>query len=42
MGGADGGGLVLFCTGGDGTWSVLFGRSAAGELVSVVVVRSYL
>ncbi|MFF2368873.1 hypothetical protein ACFVU0_40050 [Streptomyces sp. NPDC058122] len=41
VGGA-GGGLVLFCAGGDGTWPVWFGRSAAGEVVSVVVVRSYL
>lgn len=34
--------LVSFCTGGDGTWPVWLGRSAAGELVSVVVVTSYL
>ncbi|GAB2800782.1 hypothetical protein GCM10027073_36260 [Streptomyces chlorus] len=34
--------LVSFCTGGDGTWPVWLGRSAAGELVSVVVITSYL
>ncbi|MFD5816688.1 DUF4241 domain-containing protein [Streptomyces sp. NPDC127038] len=39
---ATGAGLVLFYTGGDGTWPVWLGRSAAGEFVSVVVVRSYL
>ncbi|MEU0437731.1 DUF4241 domain-containing protein [Streptomyces sp. NPDC006290] len=39
---ATGGDLVLFYTGGDGTWPVWLGRSAAGELVSVVVVTSYL
>ncbi|MCF4140818.1 DUF4241 domain-containing protein [Streptomyces sp. Tue 6430] len=34
--------LVSFCTGGDGTWPVWLGRSAAGELVSVLVITSYL
>ncbi|MGV9453751.1 DUF4241 domain-containing protein [Streptomyces sp. NPDC003635] len=33
--------LVTFCTGGDGTWPVWLGRSAAGTLVSVVVITSY-
>ncbi|MFD6551481.1 DUF4241 domain-containing protein [Streptomyces sp. NPDC058398] len=39
---ATGSDLVSFCTGGDGTWPVWLGRSAAGELVAVVVVTSYL
>ncbi|CAL9610634.1 hypothetical protein SUDANB176_05622 [Streptomyces sp. enrichment culture] len=39
---ATGSDLVSFCTGGDGTWPVWLGRSAAGELVSVVVITSYL
>lgn len=39
---ATGSNLVSFCTGGDGTWPVWLGRSAAGELVSVVVITSYL
>ncbi|MEV0173233.1 DUF4241 domain-containing protein [Streptomyces sp. NPDC050803] len=37
-----GGHLVSFYTGGDGTWPVWLGRSATGELVSVVVITSYL
>ncbi|SNS15107.1 DUF4241 domain-containing protein [Actinacidiphila glaucinigra] len=39
---ATGGELVTFCTGGDGTWPVWLGRSAAGALVSVVVITAYL
>ncbi|MGW4021877.1 DUF4241 domain-containing protein [Streptomyces sp. NPDC005009] len=39
---ATGSDLVSFYTGGDGTWPVWLGRSAAGELVSVVVITSYL
>ncbi|MFE1442303.1 DUF4241 domain-containing protein [Streptomyces sp. NPDC058739] len=39
---ATGGALVTFSTGGDGTWPVWLGRSAAGDLVSVVVITSYL
>lgn len=34
--------LVSFCTGGDGTWPVWLGRSATGDVVSVVVITSYL
>ncbi|MFD7704196.1 DUF4241 domain-containing protein [Streptomyces caelestis] len=34
--------LVTFCTGGDGTWPVWLGRSAAGDVVSVLVITSYL
>ncbi|MGV9994721.1 DUF4241 domain-containing protein [Streptomyces sp. NPDC003374] len=39
---ATGSDLVSFCTGGDGTWPVWLGRSATGELVSIVVITSYL
>lgn len=39
---ATGSDLVSFCTGGDGTWPVWLGRSAAGDVVSVLVVTSYL
>ncbi|MFF3892853.1 hypothetical protein ACFYY3_06610 [Streptomyces sp. NPDC001812] len=39
---ATGSDLVSFCTGGDGTWPVWLRRSAAGELVSVVIITSYL
>ncbi|MFE0626404.1 DUF4241 domain-containing protein [Streptomyces sp. NPDC058864] len=39
---ATGSDLVSFCTGGDGTWPVWLGRDAAGALVSVVVVTSYV
>ncbi|MEU7417581.1 DUF4241 domain-containing protein [Streptomyces antibioticus] len=34
--------LVSFYTGGDGTWPVWLGRSATGDLVSVVVITSHL
>ncbi|WAZ19140.1 DUF4241 domain-containing protein [Streptomyces cinnabarinus] len=39
---ATGADLVSFYTGGDGTWPVWLGRSGSGELVSVVVITSYL
>ncbi|MFE4049469.1 DUF4241 domain-containing protein [Streptomyces sp. YIM B13518] len=39
---ATGSDLVSFHTGGDGTWPVRLGRSAAGDVVSVLVVTSYL
>ncbi|MFF7982503.1 hypothetical protein ACFZDK_25795 [Streptomyces sp. NPDC007901] len=37
-----GGDLVTFCTGGDGAWSVWLGRSASGDVVSVVVLTDRL
>ncbi|MFG2941918.1 DUF4241 domain-containing protein [Streptomyces sp. NPDC048282] len=37
-----GGDLVTFCTCGDGAWSVWLGRSASGDVVSVVVLTDWL